>query len=220
MTEPTEPIAFDEPSDQRRIEIVELVQNVEPVPNPSQFSQHLKELWESEENSGFFEEMKKELIGDRLVDLGCGECNYILQLARRTEIGSYVGVDLHPPLWGTSGINRRVSVPAGRHGDKFPKEIIRGDMLEFLASQTDNPDNSANITINGIDEIILPPDIPANERYAEVLAEEIARVVGKDHIVFGVGSEYILDRMKSMGFERFKSRTEYNPVIVLRKKKS
>ena len=110
----------------------------------------------------------------------------MLRLAHEFGASTYVGVDrfatLHP-----------IDLP----GINFYFENT--DMLKFISDQ---PDNSTNICVNGIDSIFLPRTTQVNREYINQLVSQIARVVGKDHIAFGKGSTDILDYLIDHGFKK------------------
>lgn len=184
----------------RREEIEQVISGSDTITNPSVYSQHYFHMERKKEiYSKFLEDISPNLKGNRLIDLGCGKTiQYMLEIARRTGALEYIGVDkAHKPTFHVD------------EKDDLTITTYKEDMLRFLSSQ---PDNSANITINGIDYCIIDPSEGINKEYFDLLAEEINRVSGKDHIVFGIESPNIFNRLENMGFER----TRYQFVNVLR----
>jgi len=70
--------------------------------------------------------------------------------------------------------------------------------LVFLSEQEND---SANIIINGIDRSIIDPSISANREYLERLANELSRVVGKNHVVIGMGAEMIFHNLEDVSMD-------------------
>jgi len=79
----------------------------------------------------------------------------------------------------------------------FSYKFVHEDMLRFLRGQQQN---SSNITINGIDDVIINPSKGTNTRYIELLAKEATRVAGKDNFVFGVNSRGVFEKIVELGF--------------------
>ena len=114
--------------------------------------------------------LKEKLKGKVLVDLGSGIDNSIFRLAIATDPSVFIGVDKF----------------AGRDLSHLSEEGgmqaagAKSDMLDFISRM---PDNSANVTINGIDMNII-----GEEKYHEALIREIIRVLPAGGIVFGRNS--------------------------------
>lgn len=122
----------------------------------------------------------------RLLDLGAGEPDAMIHFAMRSGVSQYVAVDRYcsysdrePPFAGIVFVNE--------------------DMLMFLAMQ---PDNSANVAMLAIDDIVLTgPSSITETLYRGMLLAEIKRVVPPGGIAFGFNSD-LLDGLEEMGFRK------------------
>ena len=73
------------------------------------------------------------------------------------------------------------------------------DMLFYLAQQ---PNCSANICINGIDDVMLRHrDISLERFYVHNLVAQMARVVPANGLVFGINSP-LMGKLPEFGFEQ------------------
>ena len=129
----------------------------------------------------------RELVhGGKLIDLGCGSEGSTMELFAVGRLGAqgYIGVDIRD-----LGLQ---SVPERNI------EFHQSDMLAFLSQQ---PDGSAAITINAINEDIIDPKHPGNVAYIKRLAEEIARVA-HGYGVFGLNSPDIFQALEDFGIKK------------------
>jgi ubiquinone/menaquinone biosynthesis C-methylase UbiE len=117
------------------------------------------------------EYFRNKLSGQTLVDLGGDTGGFIYQFIKRIGLANevvYISVDKF--------INEQL-VNSGGGGNNF---FVKDDMLHFLSTLKDD---SVNITINGIDLLIIK-----NDEYHKALADEITRVTKKGGIIFGANS--------------------------------
>lgn len=126
--------------------------------------------------------------GQVLFDLGAGKnAQGVVRFASdKLGVSKYVAVDkyYHPDLG-----------PYASQRERF--ESRKEDALLFLSRQ---PDNTANITVNALDEIILKTrEEQASREYVEVLLREIARVTVGNGLVFGTNSPF-LRGLSDLGF--------------------
>ena len=185
---------------ERSAQILQSVQEAETLAYDTEFSQQYDDLEEYRPDE-LREELFPFLRGKDLVDLGCGMDRNsgwcppsVLNMAAKAGARRYVGVEKYgDPYISDEEQYQAKGLLTEIHGDT--------DMLEFLASLDEN---SANITINGIDDEVINPKIPANQQYLELLAEHIARVIGRDNIAFGIGSNVIFDCLQRKGLSRQK----------------
>lgn len=187
---------------ERKILIQQTIKEARFIHHPEKYSRNydtenhfIKSLMERYPE--FDQQLSIFIKNKTLIDLGCGFSEgrgipeYILDLAIKYEAKKYIGVDadeqtyIYPPSMEKKYKDSSVEI------EVFCGE--KGDMLYFLSSQ---PSNSANIMINGMDEIIIDMTIPANIKYIKLLCEEIKRVIGKDHRVFGIESEPIFSQLR------------------------
>jgi len=141
--------------------------------------------------------LREALKGKRLVDIGAGKSTSFLSMAHLAAIlgaSEYVAVDKYVDYTNAEEIMEKVI------NSKFPDIVLRAineDMLEFLLFQ---PDQSANICMNSVDESILASNIRfATEIYMSDIAQELMRVVPKDGVAFGLNSP-ALDMLPDFGF--------------------
>lgn len=125
---------------------------------------------------------------ENLIDLGCGNAYSVLGMFRfikqhQLEIARYYAVDIEH-LHYENG----VSFKDLRESYGIRLDLLESDMLEFLSGIECN---SANITINGIDDNIFNPFTTENRPYMKKLINNICRVIGANHIAFGIYSEAI-----------------------------
>lgn len=130
----------------------------------------------------------------RIIDLGCGKHpDMALLIALRYGASEFVGVDKFTEFSFRNDsldflvCGHRESILQDYKRRKLRYASVKSDMLLFLSSQ---PSNSANIILNGIDQCII-----SDREYLIELVKEIDRVVGRDHLAFGVDSPY-LDGLK------------------------
>jgi len=129
-----------------------------------------------------------EVLGDSiLLDLGAGDPKPMVDFALCCDVKLYLAVDLYCPY--------------GDMDFKDPRIVLENDdMLRYVAKM---PDNSANVFLGAIDDIVLmnPKSIEVELSYRSLLLNQICRVVPPGGIVFGVNS-HIFSRLEQMGFER------------------
>ena len=136
-----------------------------------------------------------EIEGQPLIDLGSGVDESIVEVAgfaKALGASRYTAVDLHAP---------RLKLATTKMLTKNWGEgsFVNQDMLLYLSSG-EIQDDSANIMMNGMDTAILRAGFyKANSRYLTLLVEEIARVVGENHTVFGFWSPPVFDALKKWG---------------------
>lgn len=127
----------------------------------------------------------KVLGKGRLLDLGAGEAGPMIHFALRSGVGEYVAVDR---FWSY----KRTPPPF------HEVSLVNSDMLMFLAEQ---PDSSASIVMNAIDEIVLSgPGRITEALYQGMLLAEIKRVVPLGGIVFGFNC-HLFERLAGLGFQ-------------------
>lgn len=142
--------------------------------------------------------LKEVLDGHALLDLGAGKDGWRMAKFATDTLGTrkYVGIDFSGEV--TKVADFRYQMRFGEKPDPEVIEFIESDMLTFLSKQ---PDNSAAITLNGIDDVIIDPKVAGNEKYLEALVREVVRVAGDDNVVFGFNSEDIFARLEKHGFK-------------------
>ena len=143
--------------------------------------------------------LKKHLPGKRLVDLGAGSSVSYLAMAHfaaSVGVSEYVAVDRYQDY------SRAVSAMENFIRSAYPDIKLSAeseDMLFYLAQQ---PNCSANISINGVDNIMLRHrDISLERFYVQNLVAQIARVVPANGLVFGINSP-LMGRLTEFGFEQ------------------
>ncbi len=122
----------------------------------------------------------EKMNGKLLVDLGCGtdieDWYGMAELTKDCGAGTYLGVDKFQST--EENCFQDLALPEAKAAyAPMQLTLVCGDMLRFLAML---PNESANFTINNIDEIIIPSD-----RYLFAVAKELERTTAKDGIVFG-----------------------------------
>lgn len=125
----------------------------------------------------------EKLKGELLVDLGCGtdieDWEGRAGLAKDCGAKAYVGVD----KFHSKEINcfQNVALPETKV-EYVPTRLtlVCGDMLRFLAML---PNESANFTMNNIDEVII-----SSHKYLSAVAKELERTTIKGGIIFGVSA--------------------------------
>ncbi|MCD6429500.1 hypothetical protein J7L09_02290 [bacterium] len=147
----------------------------------------------------------EELLSDRLrqkplIDLGCGKnLYYSLKLAEYVQASEYIGVDrFHKPEtrgFLTPEQEEELETTGQTEKGNLKIRTIQEDMLVLLSQL---PDNYGNLMINQIDEFILnlATGPTTNQKYLELLIEEIKRVIGAKSITFGLHSKIIFDKLK------------------------
>lgn len=196
------------------------------------------EYWK--EYKRFLEETHADLRGNTLIDFGCGfKFTNICRIAQKQDAAKYVGVEpfanvaIYDPDKPESGgvVYYSKKFPEvlprwkEKEGFNLDIEIVGQEGLRYLSSL---PDNSANITVNGIDDWIVrvkmgprefEGEVGSGDRYFQVLAEEIARVAGRDHIIFGLQSPPVFKYLEAMGLEKkvYREKAKY-PITVCRQK--
>jgi len=122
---------------------------------------------------------ENKLKGRVLVDLGCGQHMqsaignaYTLNLARKFQVKSYIGIDKLIKLNDLEDFNSK----------NLDAIIVKADMLDFVSKLSDN---SVNFTINGIDGVVILD----SDKYARAVAAEMVRATLSNGIIFGIRSE-------------------------------
>lgn len=177
-----------------------------PLTDENYFVDYWRECMDEEDKTGRESELSHELHslrGGTLIDLGSGkiDASFIPGIAKHYGAEKYIGVDRYYEGNDEFAFRRLMEF---YHNDqtKLPQiEAVNEDGLMFLTQQ---PGNSASICINRLDETIMSyveslAEGPA-KRYVEALAIEIARVIGKDHMVFGYESPAIFMAMRRSKF--------------------
>jgi len=183
-SEGNEPIESQDPKDQRLKEITRVVSESHFSNRSARYSDNYKPMLILDERIGspFAKEIEPFLQGNVLIDIGCGITpREIPKLASRMGVSKYVAVDPNvspDKLPFSNDVSQMIKA-----------EFHQTDGLSFLSRQ---PDNSANITINGIDYTIID-----NAEYHTMLADEVARVIGTDHIVFGNTAPAVRARLRT-----------------------
>lgn len=126
-----------------------------------------------------------------LLDIGGGN-GKLYYFANRFQAKTYLNVDKYAdgidgkkPLDPEADIHTEATGDGGKLSEFLPprntQEVtVKADMLDFVSRL---PDDSVNVTVNGIDEDIVP-----NPAYHQALACEILRIVKKDGFIVGHGS--------------------------------
>ncbi len=123
--------------------------------------------------------LKERLHGKVLVNLGAGVYGSMQSLARESGTTTCIEIDNFFPEDATDS-SPSVDLSPNKKNGEMQIVTVKSDMLDFLSRL---PDESACITINGIDEEIIK-----NKDYHRALIEEIKRVLPKGGIVFGRNS--------------------------------
>lgn len=183
---------------ERESKIQYAIQRVDSKAYPSPYSfqyDHLKRQNEWGYNR-FLCELAITLKDSKIIDLGCGaDVRYMVDIVCRLGASEYVGVDKYNIKEAIVNSKKpEISQKVQKSNLQF--NLVDKDMLEFLSQQ---PDNSANITINGVDNDILDPRNPGNKIYFPLLINEIIRVAGKDHVIFGIGCKEIFEEIHNKG---------------------
>lgn len=133
---------------------------------------------------GYRSEFLGEVLPERhLIDLGAGICTDMIEFASAYAVAKYTAVDRYCPY------------PCSGKGADV--EFRNMDMLQYLMSR---PDDSANIVMNAIDQLMLScGDNIVENAYAALLVAEIARVVIPGGIAFGMNSPF-LPELADYGF--------------------
>ncbi len=129
--------------------------------------------------------MSERLRGRPLLDLGAADPAAMMEFASMNGASRYTAVDRY---YDYSGMARPGFA-----------ELVNDDMLRFVSYQ---PDGSANVCMNAIDDIVLMSPIEVVElSYIHRLFQEIARVVPPGGMAFGLGSPH-LHLLENAGFTR------------------
>jgi len=184
----------------------ELADKVEVSFDPRTYSEQMIQAYFS--NQEFREEMDKYLKNKTVIDLGCGIIAdtfdeygpfhipwFVVSIASQSGASKYIGVDKNPNVVCDPSFKKNYEDKGIEIEVKGGEE---GDMLVFLSEQEND---SANIIINGIDRSIIDPSISANREYLERLANELSRVVGKNHVVIGMGAEMIFHNLEDVSMD-------------------
>jgi len=122
--------------------------------------------------------VKRKLKGQILIDLGSGgDTSTVTFLARETKVAKYFGVDMN--------------IQKESHGiiDGLEVNHFGGDMLQFCSKLTTN---SCNFVMNGIDFLDK-----MGGNYLGSLIAEITRATRRGGIVFGRGSEPVVEELRN-----------------------
>lgn len=177
------------------LEIRRIIDNVETyaIPSTITYLVYRDESYLPRETKKYIE---KSLAEDTLIDLGCGEkinsVNAVIELACNSGAREYIGVDKYN-LPDDQNLLRQ-------YDGKINYCFVQQDMLEFLLNQ---PNNSANLILNSIDSTLFV-DVrgDAAKKYLDTLVKEMVRVVGSDHIVFGLSADVIFEGLLKNGFRQ------------------
>lgn len=204
---------------------------------------HVDDIKSSTKNYEMFvDENRRWLEGQTLIDIGSGwKINNLIKIASETGCSKYVGVDKFAPpsnIWilGPNGDKDNRGGNAYKDGQDFMEfspneEVLRPwkeekgldielqveDGLKYLSTQ---PDNSANITVNGLDDCIIRGEsgvVGSGAEYFRLLAEELARVAGRDHIIFGLAAWPVFSQLENVGLvsTTYRERSKY-PISVFK----
>ena len=164
-----------------------VIKNVRDISMPTGFVGSYSEIVKNQKNKEFFDTILKDRP---VIDLGCGPApDSVIGFAQECGALKYVAVE----KYNIQELNQYYS------RDKFI-ELEESDMLEFVFNQADE---SANISMNGIDLSIFNTDNENNKEYVKVLIGEIARVVPKGGVAFGYNSPF-LSMLSGYGFKKIK----------------
>lgn len=159
--------------------------------------------------------LKNKLDDEILVDLGCGR-QPVIELAEKVGARVLIGVDRYSigSENDSPSPQKVVEEPIRENGQTV---LVREDLLKFVSHI---PDNSANFTINGIDD-----DIIKNKDYQKALAKEIIRATKKGGIIFGKNSTSLFyireegqEQTKEIMEEVFKRKSLYKYSGMFEKK--
>jgi len=121
-------------------------------------------------------QLKRALKGSLLIDPGCGPGNYTstFNVAVEQGVKTYIGVDLALDEESIDKVEDTEEI------------LVRSDMLRFIAQINSGV---ANFVFNGIDFL--------RGNYLDYVVNEIERATKEGGLVFGVGSEPIVDELKN-----------------------
>lgn len=145
-----------------------------PLPSDdADYSEILEDVISLQRREKFFD---NKLRGKILVDLGAGSASHVRKIAEKFGVSFLLEVENQFPNKSTGWKD------VSRNNLRIIR--FREDMLSALARM---PDASSNITLNGIDFLILPEGA-----YRKAVYQEMQRVLAPDGIVFGFGSDFHL----------------------------
>lgn len=135
------------------------------------------------------ERLSRVFSGKKVIDLGCGGSDAMTMARCVIGVGAkaYIGVDK---------FNNPQNVNDYGRENNLPCIAVMDDLLTFLEKE---PDNSAVIVANGLDEFVFNLRNPSTVSYMEKLASEISRVSGPNEIV-GIESFPIFSQLKKLGY--------------------
>jgi hypothetical protein len=141
--------------------------------------------------------LAEKLKGERLIDLGAGNSESftaMAHLAATLGVKEYIAVDKYVDY------SRAEALLDAYVGEGYPEMILRAVNDEILLFLSKMRDESAHIVMNSIDRCMLVcMEHFLDEMYGLELASEIARVVPRGGIAFGVNSPN-LERLLRFGF--------------------
>jgi hypothetical protein len=193
------------------------------------------------EQEKFYNESGPYLEDSTLIDIASGwDIGPVCKIAAREGANKYIGVDKFAPKSNVTigpADSDSKGGPLYKYGGEIggkedtPTEIAREwkekrrleielkteDGLRYLSTL---PDNYANITVNGLDGCIIRDQsgmVDTGGEYFELLAEELARVAGKDHIIFGLAAWPVFNRLEALGLKPtvYREKTDY-PITVFK----
>ncbi|MBT5021710.1 hypothetical protein HOK51_08660 [Candidatus Woesearchaeota archaeon] len=151
---------------------------------------------------------RKFLKDSTLLDLGCGsEESYSLMISFAALCGvkKYGGInkfDIPTNYYSIDQIKNIILEKKLCNQDQLPEiQFANEDMLKFLSKQENN---SANIVMFGIDEIIIPFEF---KEYHQELAKQIAAVIPKRGFAAGSNTPH-LQNVEKYGLTRMTELTE------------
>jgi len=136
--------------------------------------------FEEEGVRNFFAE---KLQGGLLIDPGCSDSDAMRYTARLFKAKTYIGIDLGKkldPYVGYPPTDPRLRFMPSTNNPPCVELKVKADMLDFISHL---PDNSANFSVNGIDDSII-----LVAEYDEAFWNEIKRATRLGGIIFGYES--------------------------------
>jgi hypothetical protein len=124
--------------------------------------------------------LSQKIGGEILIDLG-GSSGSMESVARIVGAKTYITVDKYIAKDSPVDVYANLSTQSKKNASDPDKVMVKADLLEFVSKL---PDASVNVTINGIDGLIIP-----ESDYHKALANEIIRVAKNGGVVFGINAD-------------------------------
>jgi hypothetical protein len=174
-----------------------------------EYSEHLYSLLRfPEDYEATLTAMGQALEGRVLLDLGGGRRPRLMELAERFGVSLYLDVDLYYHDDARTDPASANWLPEHGPGSKLPAAVVACDMLDFLWRV---PDGSCNVTVSGIDGLVIPL-----REYASEMARQFDRVVPPGGVAFGAYGDPLYELRH---YERWESlQTDRDWMHVLRRK--